>query len=1028
MYGQKYVKGKFAMKYDAFISYKHAPLDLEIAKKIHKTLENYHIPKAVQKRTGMKRINRVFRDQEELMVGSDLDGKIEEALKHSVYLVVICSPRTPESVWVQKEIDTFIKLHGRERILAVLIEGEPNESFPKALLVDDNGKPVEPLAADVRGRDAKERNNKFKIEFLRLAAALIGCSFDDLKQRHREHKIRQTMFIIAGAAAVLVTFGAIFSAYNAAVAANMRKLAEERKELMEETSRLADDYHDQLLATQINQSKFYAREALDLLENGNREDAVLVASEGLPRENNPRPYVSEAEYALACSLYAYEDGSIADYDRILSHNGSILQKVLSPDETRLTTVDSTRTVRVFDTSDWEILFEKIPEEGEAKNVYACNAGNDRVYVSYMDRFCCFDYEGNLLYEAKPDSPIRSIQEDEDAGCVLLCSFSEYYILDAASGSIRFKDSCPEENGYYDSFTWYNPDSKIWILSESISGKRNTFFDLIHADTGEAQRIEVSNANILKMNFTENGNIIVMTSNQFMDDQALTKISVELYAPDGTRKWTRDLGADIVDFGSFSTTLTTNRFTLYGQSLSEVIAIVEYSSFTLNEEDGSIIRKIALPGSAKGIFFDEDSPVGNVLVPNGRIVPVDFDNGVIYEGRSFNVGSSPSLMAAKNFLLLHAYSSDLYVITNHTGKDYKALSETAIPGSGMGVAPSGKYLVQQNSNTGKQIDFFQPDGKLLYSIETSESFPDMYGFRDDYFCLVGGKSFYEADPVNKTVTEITSQEYGLKDLSYSCISGDYSKLFFLDTLRNYCVIDLVTKKSICSGKFQNHFDDNEFDRALLSDDGQTLYVFSAYRPLWSVNLTTGETQEYETEKYITGETKFSHNVALSDNGNYIAFSCEKGNICIFDTEEEEMHALFSSSGIPEYLKFLNDGTILFIQSQDTVIHFFNIERRSFINYYRPGETIRYIEQDPEDGLLAVCTGTKTYLFNEDDFGILARVLNCTAFLKENNLFFLGTTNTFGTIPYKNYEVLLKEAKEAFPFSALSDEKKVKYNIN
>ena len=52
-----------AMKYDAFISYKHEKLDMEVAKKLHSALETYHIPKAVQKKTGMKKIERVFRDQ-----------------------------------------------------------------------------------------------------------------------------------------------------------------------------------------------------------------------------------------------------------------------------------------------------------------------------------------------------------------------------------------------------------------------------------------------------------------------------------------------------------------------------------------------------------------------------------------------------------------------------------------------------------------------------------------------------------------------------------------------------------------------------------------------------------------------------------------------------------------------------------------------------------------------------------------------------------------------------------------------------
>ena len=83
------------MLYDAFISYRHAPLDMEIAKKVHTGLETYHVPGAVQKKTGKKKIERVFRDQDELPIGSDLNENIAGALRESEYLVVICSPETP---------------------------------------------------------------------------------------------------------------------------------------------------------------------------------------------------------------------------------------------------------------------------------------------------------------------------------------------------------------------------------------------------------------------------------------------------------------------------------------------------------------------------------------------------------------------------------------------------------------------------------------------------------------------------------------------------------------------------------------------------------------------------------------------------------------------------------------------------------------------------------------------------------------------------------------------------------------------
>ena len=78
------------MRYDAFISYRHSDLDMFVAKKIHKGLETFKVPHQVAKKGGKKKINRVFRDQEELPIGSDLTNNISGALVESEYLLDIC--------------------------------------------------------------------------------------------------------------------------------------------------------------------------------------------------------------------------------------------------------------------------------------------------------------------------------------------------------------------------------------------------------------------------------------------------------------------------------------------------------------------------------------------------------------------------------------------------------------------------------------------------------------------------------------------------------------------------------------------------------------------------------------------------------------------------------------------------------------------------------------------------------------------------------------------------------------------------
>ena len=114
---------KKEFKYDAFISYRHSDLDKYVAENLHRLIETYKMPKPVVEKYNItdKNIRRVFRDQEELPLSSNLEDQIVEALTESKFLIVICSPRLKESIWCRKEITTFIELHGRKNILCVLI-------------------------------------------------------------------------------------------------------------------------------------------------------------------------------------------------------------------------------------------------------------------------------------------------------------------------------------------------------------------------------------------------------------------------------------------------------------------------------------------------------------------------------------------------------------------------------------------------------------------------------------------------------------------------------------------------------------------------------------------------------------------------------------------------------------------------------------------------------------------------------------------------------------------------------------------
>jgi len=120
-------------RYDAFISYRHVEPDRTWATWLHEALETYRTPRKLVAQGIAPRLKPVFRDEDELPASAYLNKEIERALQQSRFLIVICSPRTPPSEWVNKEAIRFREMGRGDRILALLIEGEQSQSFPRAL-------------------------------------------------------------------------------------------------------------------------------------------------------------------------------------------------------------------------------------------------------------------------------------------------------------------------------------------------------------------------------------------------------------------------------------------------------------------------------------------------------------------------------------------------------------------------------------------------------------------------------------------------------------------------------------------------------------------------------------------------------------------------------------------------------------------------------------------------------------------------------------------------------------------------------
>lgn len=130
-------------KYYAFISYRHTDnkeQGRQWATWLHQAIETYQVPEdLIGEKNNLGEeipasIYPIFRNEEELPANSDLESAITNALNSSKLLIVLCSPRAVESTYVADEIDYFKRLGGAGRIIAAIIDGEPNTSLDKGKL------------------------------------------------------------------------------------------------------------------------------------------------------------------------------------------------------------------------------------------------------------------------------------------------------------------------------------------------------------------------------------------------------------------------------------------------------------------------------------------------------------------------------------------------------------------------------------------------------------------------------------------------------------------------------------------------------------------------------------------------------------------------------------------------------------------------------------------------------------------------------------------------------------------------------
>ena len=602
--------------YKAFISYRHKPLDIEIAKKLHRRIEHYRIPRDLRK-GGSDRLGLVFRDQDELPIADNLTRNIETALDHSEFLIVVCSKDTPESLWVQREIAYFLEHHSRDHLLAILISGDPDQSFPRQLVEirDADGnlvEEIEPLAANIVADSDRERNRLFKTESLRILASLIGCPYDALYGREQRYKMRR----LAAASAAVFAVAAVFIGM-----------------LLNRNAKI----REQLLSSMINESRALSALSNSAFEEGNYRQSLEYALEALPGRNPERPYVAEAEAALSDKLYLYDDGNVMRYTQSFEWDTTVSIIAISPDGSRLAAGDTYGNIRVCDTASGQLLWSDClePESGVSDLYFQ----NDLLLAgdSNSDN-TVFSEEGERIRSSESESVLYV----PETGSRYLCSHYDEKghpasVRDMRTGEVVQSFGAFEPPEYLPVDGTLSPDGKWAAVLVDIPSSKSASLYVCDVESGKRQKLETdllynSGFSSLAIDFDENGNLLLaFAADDFLKDETRYKGDyIKLYSKkdDWACRFTTFL-----DYG------TASRSIAFGLDLSAYIDCMmpfdegtvlaaRNRMFMINNEDGSIRWQKDLTDRICGARALTGTSLIALAMRNGKISFCTKENGVL----------------------------------------------------------------------------------------------------------------------------------------------------------------------------------------------------------------------------------------------------------------------------------------------------------------------------------------------------------------------------------------------------------------
>ena len=773
-------------KYDAFISYRHCDLDKFVAENLHRILESYELPKNIKEKLNIegKAFKRVFRDQEELPLSSNLEDPIVAALKESKYLIVICSPRLKDSLWCKKEIQTFKKLRGRKNIFCVLIEGEPSDSFPEEVLFDEeeitlkNGKTkkekilVEPLAADVRGVDKKEVLKKLKEEKLRLIAPMYNLDYDDLRQRHklqRQRKLLITALIVAAACILFTLYTLIM----------LIKINSQQKILKN------------------HQALSLSSKAEEYMKKDSRYNAIKSAYQALTNFNGVKmPYTQEAEYALSESLGVYNAGTsfkaiseittkgVTDYIK----NSQNRKYIALYDESEEITLADGKTLKKV------AIFNDINGFAITNNSFTFVSDNIFAYINKDGNINLINTKnGKLIKEIKKEEEkITSVQGGYTGNYLTYTDNHKLYIYNIKDkkvvGKIVTNDKYLNEIRYSEDDNYvfaFTRENKINILEDE-----NITVHTIETTSAKETNSFVLNVGYIESIITKDDNVYILANKSI--GSSFTMVVASYNYKNGNHNWTNTYDGNWGKFINRSYKEGTNNLAIVNNDTLKVIDMA----------DGNLIETFNTSSEIINIYSYSDSEIYLLFNSDGSVnyINMEYKNNVEYKGKyELNLDKYTKVVTAENGYLLLPLNENraVYYEANSNKKIKEEKLELDYPSDdSIRKTELDKIKKQYNVKNKNLVSrvFYDDKKELLFVNYTDESLA-IYNVKDKRLLNIIDKlgkinHYFGKDKYGRTYIGDLSDSYIL-DKNYQKI-GHIKSLAKLDNKNNKVIVSYNNK--------------------------------------------------------------------------------------------------------------------------------------------------------------------------------------------------------------------------------------------